>query len=70
MVPLVTFSRNHPTRKCRRQFAVCLPFGRRNNPQPKQSLAQFGNVVKPVNAKGRMKQQQSATAGNCVEALG
>jgi hypothetical protein len=68
MVPLVTFSRNH------HENAACsLPFVCRledaTTRKTKQSLTQFGNVVKPVNAKGRMKQQQSATAGNCVEAL-
>jgi hypothetical protein len=35
----------------------------------KPVLTQFGNVEEPVNAKGRMKRQQSATAGNYVEAL-
>jgi hypothetical protein len=67
MVPLVTFFKSLRTKM------PCLPFVCRledaTTRKPKQSLTQFGNVAKPVNAKGRMKQQQSATAGNYVEAL-
>src|SRR5262245_20891532 len=51
MVPLVTFStRNHQARKCRLLFAVCLPFGRRNNPQTE---------AKPYSIRQRRK------AGKC-----
>src|SRR5262249_20766975 len=35
----------------------------------KPALAQLGNVEKPVNAKGGMNRQQSATPGYNMEAL-
>src|SRR5262245_15778711 len=70
ILPLVSlFQSNHHTQKC----ACSLPFVCRledaTTRKPKQSLAQFGNVAKPINANGRMKQQQSATPGNNMEAL-
>jgi hypothetical protein len=37
--------------------------------KPKQNLTQFGNAAEPVNAKRGMKEQQSATPGNNIEAL-
>jgi len=55
--------------KSEKKLAVCLPFRRRNNPQIEAKPTRFDNATEPLNAKGRMNQQQSATPSNNLAAL-
>jgi hypothetical protein len=70
MVSLATFQRNHH----RNENDTCsLPFVCRledaTKHKPKQNLTQCGKIAKPVNARRRMKRQQSATASKHMAAL-